>query len=438
MISSKYKKLSLNSEQFIPEGVRDNSVKLEEILKAYYEWTETDGNFYKESKVLAESLSFYTASDNYMPMFKETLLRLFPDKHKSILKHLLKFSKSFYESRGTPESYEFLFRAVWDVDVKINNPSDYILRSSDGVWVNRKLMRIDSINVNINSCIIHGKTSGGRAVVSGINTTELFTEVDVENITGTFIPDEVIEFHSNIENKIIATSRTIASIISYKIVDPGAGYNNDKLIFVKTSDYGQDFSIKINTTDYNTGAIASLSILNQGSGYLYSLPELELDNIYLFRPNYKNRSIAVIELIEGVIYNKDGYYETPKSLLSDNWKISDGNYYQEFSYEIETELPLEEFYKPVMDLLHPAGTKMFYKRLTGVNAGGLTTTAYSAYTTCTEYVKDKKLRYSAPNSNITRFGEDLILNDNIKFTSENDITTVINVKKYGDVDAKYS
>lgn len=438
MISSKYKKLSVNSGQFIPEGVRDNSTNLEEILKAYYEWTELDGNFYKESKVLSESFTFTNASDNYMPMFKETLLRLFPDKHKSILKHLLKFSRSFYESRGTPESYEFFFRAIWDVDVKINNPSDYILRSSDGVWVNRKLMRIDNITTNINSCIIRGKSSGAGAVVVDTNNTEFFSELDVENITGEFIPDEIIEFYSNIENKVIATSRTISSIVSYKIVDPGAGYSNDKLIFVYHSEYGKDFSIKISATDYNTGAIVSLSILDQGRDYLYSLPELELDNLYLFRPNVINKKEAVIELIEGVIYNKDGYYETPKSFLSDNWKISDGNYYQEFSYEIETPLPLEEFYKPVMDLLHPAGTKMFYKRLTGVEVGGYDISSTTDYITTTEHVKDKKLRYSAPNSNITRFGETMILSDNIKFVSDSDITTVINVKKYGDADAKYS
>ena len=438
MIHSKYKKLSINSGQFIPEGVRDNSAKLEEILKAYYEWAELDGNFHKESKVLAESFTYTTASDNYMQMFKDTLLRLFPDKHKSILKHLLKFSKSFYESRGTPESYEFFFRAVWDVDVKINNPSDYILKSSDGTWVTRKLMRIDTVNFNTRYCIIRGNTSKSSAVIIDRTDEEDFTELVIENISGTFVADELVSFYSNNENKIIGESRTISSIISYKIIEPGLGYSSNKSIFVKNSGAGQDFNIEIAATDYNSGAIISLSILNRGFGYLYELPELELDNLYLFRPNTGVKVPAVIELVEGVIYNEPGYYDIPKSMLSDDWKLADGNYHQEFSYEIETELPLEEFYQPVMDLLHPAGTKMFYKRFKSIESSNYSLTSLTEFTSLTEYIKDMKLRYSAPSEDLPRFGRGGLFGDTVFFTSESDITTAIVVKKYGDPDAKYS
>lgn len=438
MIHSKYKKLSINSDQFIPEGVKDNSAKLEEILKAYYEWAELDGNFHKESKVLAESFTYTNASDNYIQMFKDTLLRLFPDKHKSILKHLLKFSKSFYESRGTPESYEFFFRAIWDVDVKINNPSDYILKSSDGTWVTRKLMRVDTVNFDTTYCIIRGKSSNSSAVIIDRIDADEFTELVIENVIGNFNIDELVEFYSNSENKIVGMSRTLPSIISYKIINPGLGYSNNKLIFVKNVNAGRDFNIEINTTDYNTGAIISLSIKNRGTGYLYEMPDLELDNLYLFRTNAIYKEPAVIELVEGVIYNEPGYYDTPKSMLSDIWKLADGNYHQEFSYEIETELPLEEFYKPVMELLHPAGTKMFYKYMRTLESSNYTLSSLTEYTTLTEYIKDRKLRYSAINADVPRFGRGGLFGNDIQFTSESDISSAITVKKYGDTDAKYS
>lgn len=62
--------------------------------------------------------------------------------------------------------------------------------------------------------------------------------------------------------------------------------------------------------------------------------------------------------VSGVV-NYSGKYIDTKGWLSYNNKLQDNFYYQEFSYEIESNQSTNTYRKLVQDILHPAGTKMF-------------------------------------------------------------------------------
>lgn len=66
----------------------------------------------------------------------------------------------------------------------------------------------------------------------------------------------------------------------------------------------------------------------------------------------------------GGIGTGKGYYATNNGLLDDLDYIHDGEYYQEFSYEIQSTKPFETYYTLLKQLLHVAGTKMFGKVVT--------------------------------------------------------------------------
>lgn len=366
-INAKEKKLSHTAGQFIPEGVKDNSQNLELLLKSYYEWAEQEGQFQYESKALSDSFNVKTANDDYLLFFKDTLLRLFPDNNKTILKHLLKFSKIFYSERGTIESYEFLFKALWDADVKITYPSDNILKSSDGIWIERTLMKIDTtvFKGSLIGKTILGRTSKSRALISEvIKTVNDTTEVVLETISSDFIVDETLEIYNDNKLKnLIGISRTVGSLGSYKIIDPGLGYRGGAKLSILSEGDGEGFDAEIYAADNTDGKILSISILSAGFNYVYSKPTIALSDKYLFDSRKKVKRNAVIELLTVANYKEPGKYLKPKSLLSDNYKLHDGYYYQEFSYVLETKLNYEVINKPVNDLLHPAGLKMFYKKL---------------------------------------------------------------------------
>lgn len=366
-INAKHKNISGLSGQFIPEGIRDNAAGLELLMKAYYEWAEQEGQFQKESKELADSFNVKTASDDYILFFKDTLLRLFPDNNKTILRHLLKFSKMFYAERGTPESYEFLFRALWDADVRLTFPSENIMKTSDGVWDERILLKLDTTTYkkSLNGKTIVGRKTGSRALISEVNkTVDDTTEVVLESISADFEVNETIEIYN--DNKLVnlvGISRTIGSLGSYEIIDGGAGYLGGAVLSLQSEGDGKDFQAAIYATDNISGKILSLHILNAGFNYVYDFPELLLSDKYLFDSRKNVRVPAKIKLITVANYKEPGRYLKPKSLLSDNFKLHDGYYYQEFSYVLETKMPYDVINKPVMELLHPAGLKMFYKKL---------------------------------------------------------------------------
>lgn len=370
-ISSNNKDSSINAGQFIPAGVRESAYDLEQILKAYYAWTEEEGEFNHESKALVDAFDYKSAPDNYLPHFKETMLRLFPDTNKAVLRHLLKFSKIFYKNRGTPESYEFLFKAVWDADVKLSFPSDNILKTSDGIWQERILMKIDTsvLKIQLKNTTLVGTQSKARALVSDIKqSSDTTTELILESISSDFLPDETVTvYRDNLLQHKLGKTRIVATLGKYSIADGGKGYKAGSIISLvdDESSEGTKFSAEVFAVNSVTGQILSLVIRNPGEGYLYHLPNLNLTDAFLYDTKFNKsyREAAVINLQFAANYKEPGGYITLKSALSNDFKLHDGDFYQDYSYVLETKLEKEIIFKPVMEILHPAGTKMFYRRL---------------------------------------------------------------------------
>lgn len=402
MIYANNKDISLLSNQFIPDGLREDSLNLNELMKAYYEWSEQSGNFQRESKKLIESFTFDSADDSYLSTFKETLIRQFPNVSGSILRDLLKFSKAFYKERGSPESYRFLFKMLWDDDtVNLLYPSDYILKSSDGTWANTIKMRLDiSIIDDVSDIVgrlIKGKKSGARAYIS--DYTELYDnviDVSLENISADFKISETIDiFSDNTATNKLYKCRNIPVINSYTITNPGAGYLAGRTITIKTAGDGLGLTATVENVDIITGALKSIKITNPGKKYLYNMPTLNLSDFYLFDTTSAKRVDAEIKLNLSPMFSDTGKYLEQKSLLSDDWKLRDGEYYQEFSYVVRSNLNKNLVENHIKTLLHPAGMKMFYEKIYTENQKKYINLSNINYITTSELVEktDKYIRY---------------------------------------------
>lgn len=114
-----------------------------------------------------------------------------------------------------------------------------------------------------------------------------------------------IGFNANIEADVVTANGTVTEL---EITDSGLGYrDNDELTFVSSD-------------GLRTGAaIASVSGLGRGSGY----------------------------------------YKNTKGFLSDASKIHDGNFYQEYSYEVLSRIPLDKYADMFKKVMHTAGTRFF-------------------------------------------------------------------------------
>lgn len=71
-----------------------------------------------------------------------------------------------------------------------------------------------------------------------------------------------------------------------------------------------------------------------------------------------------------------GYWTGTDGFLSSDKRIQDSYYYQDFSYVLKTEVPIQEYYATIKETLHPAGFQIFGElQLTGDDADALFTRA---------------------------------------------------------------
>ena len=107
----------------LPEFIRDNPdyTNFVSFLQAYYEWMEQSGNVMDLSKNLLNYRDVDNTTDEFLKYFYNDFLTYFPKelledptKNKSTI---VKLAKELYKSKGTPASYQFLFRLLYNADV---------------------------------------------------------------------------------------------------------------------------------------------------------------------------------------------------------------------------------------------------------------------------------------------------------------------------------
>lgn len=102
-----------------------------------------------------------------------------------------------------------------------------------------------------------------------------------------------------------------------------------------------------------SGTIKTVEVMNSGFGYTNS------EIVTLRKPGNPYVATGIARLIrEGT---GDGYWDNTGGFLSSDKFIQDSDYYQDFSYEIESTLSLEAYAGIVKDTVHLAGTKTFGK-----------------------------------------------------------------------------
>lgn len=120
---------------------------------------------------------------------------------------------------------------------------------------------------------------------------------------------EYLGFNANIETEV-RTSR--GAVTALNVIDSGFGYKkSDSIRFVREGD----------NVGHEDAGLAFANLVNQGTG--------------------------------------SGFYKVKGGFLSDQKKLFDGIYWQEYSYEIRSSITLNKYEEMLKKLLHVSGTKYF-------------------------------------------------------------------------------
>jgi hypothetical protein len=115
---------------------------------------------------------------------------------------------------------------------------------------------------------------------------------------------------------------------------------------------GWDATVNLHFNSAN-GEVGSLDVLDSGFGYANG------DIVTFSTVDGTNPSVGEAEVILINQGKAQGYYKGNRGFLSDTKYLQDGEYYQEFSYEIRTGVPLNHYADMFKKVMHVAGTRLF-------------------------------------------------------------------------------
>jgi hypothetical protein len=266
------KKISSQIDSQFPGFIREEGPQFVAFMKAYFEYMEQDGNPINSIRALKDNLDIDRTIESFVDYFRKEFMIDIPKDVMADKRLLAKHIREFYRSRGSAESYKFLFRALYGQEIELYYPGDDILRASDGRWKRETRLRIAAPFAknprSLEGNTIKGVTSGATAYIQDIiGTTALGIEVydmTAENILGTFLDGERV-YNTNDPTNYATINSQVGSIINVNIQSGGAFHNLGDSVTIAGAGSTEDATATV-TEVTNRGAV-TVKIAKAGGGY---------------------------------------------------------------------------------------------------------------------------------------------------------------------------
>jgi len=435
-------KISTLVSNQVPNYHKTNFPKFTSFLKYYYKFLENYGSIHYNIKSLNDEADIDLTQSEY------NLFKLFNEKVPSLpftmninIKNFIKYVKQFYLTRGTENSYKFLFKILFQKDITIYYPKDDILYPSGGNWTNKKYIYLETSQIskypeldinNLLGEILYQDETGFNANIENITLTSLQNynvyKVELTNLRESFLYEHIVNI--TIESNTYSFN-LIPIIEKIKIKNGGINYKeHDRVYFDKnrTVGYislvtkgtvdkviihsggeGYSYSDNIEVVDENTGTaiwvdwdkidengtIKSLELKDGGINYsfppkiniissngngakielqgksigaikeivlftYYPIENRQIKNVDIdYKIDSKTGKQAILSPFIGTLHKTANFFENENSFLSGMKYLQDNWYYQLFSYDIVTDMNIDNFKDIILSFLHPVGLNFF-------------------------------------------------------------------------------
>jgi len=192
--------------------------------------------------------------------------------------------------------------------------------------------------------------------------------IDITGVTGSFTEGETVVQTATGARGVVVSSNSQAILVE-RVRFPDANnftVTSNSTTYVDGTESGAQANVtSINLTvdsqyiglnavlnspaAFSNGAITEIDIVSSGFGFR----EGEVISIV------SNNNIASVVANLGTQGKGLGFYRQKGGFLSDQKKLFDGLYYQDYSYEIRSSVQLSKYEEMLKQLLHVAGTKYF-------------------------------------------------------------------------------
>lgn len=264
----------------LPEFVRDEPQYANFVLflKAYYEWMEQEKNVTDRTKNLLNYRDIDKTPDEFVDYFYNDFLSYFPKDILADKTKVAKIAKEIYKSKGTPASYEFLFRVLYDSPVEFFYTKDAVLRASDGEWYISKSLNIasdDTRFLNIKNYSVFGETTKALATIENSVYDGVKTIIYISNVQRDFQSGEYVRILDSNNQEVEIDGLTLRAKIVGQVNRIDINTDNRGLLYKPGDPVGISGGLNspsghgASATVYATtkGSLQNIRVINGGYGY---------------------------------------------------------------------------------------------------------------------------------------------------------------------------
>ena len=279
-------------ESQFPEFYQTEGPNFIAFVKAYYEWMELEGNTLNVSRNILNYRDVDTSISAFAEQFKNEYLNSVPALTSASKPVLIKHIQDLYRSKGAVQSYQLLFKLLFDEDIDIYTPSTDVIRASDGEWVLPYYLEVDRSDRAITYVgkQVSGSVTGATAFVESVSQKRIngrfVTVIYLSNIAGDFQTGELVT-----ENGILENAPKVTGSLTNILISEGGANNKVGDVFNVVSNTGLLGQAKVTAVVDGTGKV-SFTLVDGGTGYTSSA-NVYVSNTVVFLEKKKNSSTYV-------------------------------------------------------------------------------------------------------------------------------------------------
>lgn len=400
----------------LPEFVRNDFSKFVDFIKLYYIWLNDQG-----VGSIEEVIDLDLSPAKFIPYYRNQYDRLGFSAKASLdgdsgyvfNTKYLKNMKEFYTSKGAEHTLIFMMKNIFQTDAIIRYPSENILRSSDGKWSQERAFVVETLYGDIPliftsvNLIVNTNTSEKIQ----ISRSEIIGPTNVRFYTKTPINVSLDQHVEIIQDGVLVWIGKIVNNHAYiEIVNGGSNWQLGQVIIFPGSVKNTVIRVAgLSTND----SIKYVNIIELGWDH-------EEDQTVTVLPTFNSDISEQATLIfhSGIVATLIGKWKDSSGQISNQEiRLEDNFYYQQFSYDIETDISPSQ-YIDIVSLIHPAGTKLFttcnLSEYISVSPEGITTYPFKTISlfdsiSSNDIIRKTLSRYYSDTPNII---EDMTINLN--------------------------
>jgi hypothetical protein len=349
-------KLPVKAANSLPEFFQEEFPTFQKFIDIYYQYQKQAREGYQ---AIGSIKDIDEVGAKYLEAFYKTFASNMPVFPYMGMADFVRNARAFYVSRGSEDSFRFLFRIMFGAEIEFKYPKENMFRPSSGKWAQKVTVYVRILTGTISDALIGKKllvkdltgSTVALVVKSYIQKAGAVYEIEVDNfIAQAVVPGaRVFALINPVTLEYTLQGEITSTLSAYQVTTPGEDFRLGS-VHEYTSPAGV-LSFRVTALDNNKG--------------IKRIEFLSFPGEYTSGPVTHTFDGASIQFIANSINRYSGYYENTDGFLSNNSRLQDSYFYQIFSYVIKSRVSRELYEDITTKILHPAGLIMFseYEKL---------------------------------------------------------------------------